>query len=119
MEIVKAHGSWTRIEQGLAELGYNQPNTSTVERFNATARRMNAHQVRRSLAFAHRVETRRALAWWSACVYNWVRVHRSLQQPLTEPQGKRLYQQRTPAMAMGLTVQVWNVADLLRCVVYP
>jgi hypothetical protein len=47
METLKAHGSWKRIEQGLEELGYNQPNTSAVERFNATARRMNAHQVRR------------------------------------------------------------------------
>lgn len=119
MEVVKAHGSWRRIEHGLAELGYNQPNTSAVERFNGTARRMNAHQVRRSLAFAHRVDTRRALAWWSACVYNWIRPHRSLRQRLQHPQGKRLYQQRTPAMAIGLTNQIWSAADLLRCVTYP
>jgi len=62
VDIVKVHSSWTRIEQGLAELGYNQPNTSTVERFNAIARRINAYQVRRSLAFAHRVDPRRAMA---------------------------------------------------------
>ncbi|MBD2157641.1 hypothetical protein H6G02_24635 [Leptolyngbya sp. FACHB-16] len=117
--MVKAHGRWRRIEQGLDELGYHQPNTSAVERFNATARRMNAHQVRRSLAFSHRVDTRWALAWWSVCVYNWVRPHRSLRQRLQQPQGKRLYQQRTPAIAMGLTNQIWNVSDLLRYVVYP
>ncbi|GEM_PF-4675317 len=40
-----------------AELGYTQPNTFAVERFNATARRMNPHQVRRSLAFAHRPQS--------------------------------------------------------------
>ncbi|MEM9090298.1 MAG: hypothetical protein AAGC93_16305 [Cyanobacteria bacterium P01_F01_bin.53] len=44
---------------------YNVPNTSTVERFNGTARRMNAHQIRRSLAFAHRHRTRQAMACWS------------------------------------------------------
>ena len=94
----KAHGSWRRIEAGLKELGYELPNTSTVERFNATARRMNAHQVRRSLAFAHRPQTRTAIAWWGGCTYNWIRPHRSLRQPLEKPDGKRLYQQRTPAM---------------------
>jgi hypothetical protein len=51
--VAKAHGSWRRIQQGLDELGYWVPNPSTVERFHATARQMNAHQVRPSLAFAH------------------------------------------------------------------
>lgn len=119
VETLKAHGTWKRIEQGLAELGYNQPNTSAIEPFNATARRMNAHQVRRSLSFAHRPQTRQALAWWSACVYNWVRPHRSLRQSLEQPQGKQLYQSRTPAMAMGLTDETWNADKLLCCVVYP
>lgn len=80
---------------------------------------MNAHQVRRSLAFSHRPQTRHALAWWSACVYNWVRPHRNLRQLLEQPQGKQLYQTRTPAMAMKLTNEIWNAAALLRCVVYP
>ena len=42
--------SWPRINQALEKMGYNTPNTSTMERFNGTARRMNAHQVRGSLA---------------------------------------------------------------------
>lgn len=118
VDLHKAHGSWRRINEGLEALGYNQPNTSAVERFNATARRMNPHQVRRSLAFAHRPKTREALAWLSGCVYNWVREHRSLRQRLDAPQGKRLYQPRTPAMAMNLTDKIWDVAELLSCPVY-
>lgn len=117
--VSKAHGSWRRINQSLAALGYNLPNTSAIERFNGTARRMNAHQVRRSLAFAHRPQTRKALAWWSLAVYNWVRPHRSLRQKLAVPQGKRCYQPRTPAIAMGLTQGIWSEADLLRAPVYP
>lgn len=119
VEVFKAHGSWNRIEQSLTRLGYNVPNTSAVERFNATARRMNAHQVRRSLAFAHRPQTRHAIAWWSMAVYNWVRPHRSLRQKLPVPQGKKLYQQRSPAVAMGLTHRIWTEAELLRTPVYP
>lgn len=119
IQIRKAHGSWRRIEAGLEELGYNLPNTSAVERFNGTARRMNAHQVRRSLAFAHRPQTREAIAWWGGCTYNWIRPHRSLRQRLEEPNGNRLYQQQTPAMALGLTDKIWEAAEILRFPVYP
>jgi len=114
----KAHGSWPRIQKALDLLGYNVPNTSTVERSNGTARRMNAHQVRRSLAFAKRHRTRQAIAWWSATVYNWVREHRSLKVLLQVPQGRKRYQQRTPAIALGLTQHIWTEADILRCPVY-
>ncbi|MEM9089835.1 MAG: hypothetical protein AAGC93_13935 [Cyanobacteria bacterium P01_F01_bin.53] len=62
VEVCKAHGSWPRINQALEQMGYYIPNTSTVERFNGTARRMNAHPVRRSLAFTHRHWTRQAMA---------------------------------------------------------
>ena len=80
---------------------------------------MNAHQVRRSLAFAHRPQTRKALAWWSMAVYNWVRANRSLRLRLPIPQGRRLYQQHTPAMTIGLSQHFWSEADLLRTPVYP
>ena len=115
----KAHGSWPRIEQALEQMGYNIPNTSTVERFNGTARRMNPHQVRRSLAFAKRDRTRHALAWWSTTVYNWVRAHRSLRLPLEIPEGKKRFQQRTPAMALGIAECIWTEAQILRIPVYP
>jgi len=118
VEVCKAHGTWQRIKQALDELGYNIANTSTVERFNGTARRMNAHQVRRSLAFAHREDTRKAIAWWSATVYNWVREHRSLRSPLEVPEGKKRFQQRTPAMAVGLTEDIWTEAQILRTPIY-
>lgn len=118
VEVRKAHGSWRRINQALDLMEYNVANTSTVERFNGTARRMNAHQVRRSLAFAHRSRTRHAMAWWSATVYNWVREHRSLRRLLEVPEGKKRYQQRTPAMAIGLTKSIWTEAQILRTPVY-
>jgi hypothetical protein len=59
-----SHGSRPRVHQALRLLGYTKPNTSAIERRNGTARRMSAHQVRRSLAFAHRPDTKLALGWW-------------------------------------------------------
>jgi IS1 family transposase len=114
-----AHGSWKRVAGALEELGYQKPNVSAVERQNATARRMNAYLVRRSLAFARKEVSRRALGWWGVVVQNWSRTQRALRLPLDEPQGRKLYQQRTPAMAAGLTDHVWSVAEVLRSPVYP
>jgi hypothetical protein len=52
-------------------------------------------------------------------VYNWVRPHRSLRQKLAVPEGKRRYQQRTPAMALGLTQRIWSETDVPRTPIYP
>jgi len=84
-----AHGSRTLIHRMLCQLGYTKPNTSAIERRNATARRMSAHQVRRSLAFSRRPDTKLALGWWGLTVYNWCRPHRSLRLALPEPLGKK------------------------------
>jgi hypothetical protein len=50
---------------------------------------MNAHQVRRSLAFSRRQDTKIALGWWGLTVYNWSRPHRSLRLRLDQPQDKK------------------------------
>jgi IS1 family transposase len=84
-----AHGSQRCVQRVLEQLGYTIPNTSAIERRNGTARRMNAHQVRRSSAFSRRDDTKIALAWWGLTVYNWCRPHRSLRSPLAQPLGKK------------------------------
>lgn len=114
-----AHGSWKRVAAALATLGHQKPNVSAVERQNGTARRMNAYLVRRSLAFARKEVSRRALGWWGVVVYNWCRTQRTLRLPLAEPEGRKLYQPRTPAMAASLANHVWSIAEVLRTPVYP
>jgi len=89
VDIRYAHGSQRCVQQALDHLGYTTPNTSAIERRNGTARRMNAHQVRKSLAFARRDDTKVALGWWGLSVYNWSRPHRSLRSPLAQPQAKK------------------------------
>jgi IS1 family transposase len=84
------HGALRCVQRVLEQLGYTTPNTSAIERRNGTARRMNAHQVRRSLAFSRRDDTKVALGWWGMTVYNWSRPHRSLRLLLNPPQGKKI-----------------------------
>jgi IS1 family transposase len=84
-----AHGSMPCVQRVLEQLGYTIPNTSSIERRNGTARRMNAHQVRRSLAFSRRQDTKIALGCWGLTVYNWSRPHRSLRLLLAQPQDKK------------------------------
>jgi hypothetical protein len=89
VDIRYAHGCRRCVQQALDQLGYTTPNTSAMERRNGTARRMNAHQVRRSLAFSRRGDTLIALGWWGLTVYNWCRPHHSLRQALPELRGKK------------------------------
>lgn len=103
-EIRYAHGSRRLIDQTLEHLGYAKPNTSAIERRNGTARRMSAHQVRKSLAFSRRPDTKTALGWWGLTVYNWCRPHRSLRQPLSEPLGKKSISPRHPRWRWDLRI---------------
>jgi IS1 family transposase len=89
VEVRQAHGSQKRVAQVLEKLGYQVANTSAIERRNGTARTMSVYQVRKSLAFARRTDTKQALGWWSVTVYNWCRSHRSLRQLLAQPAGKK------------------------------
>lgn len=89
IEIRHTHGSQKRLTQALEKLGYQVANTSAIERRNGTARTMSVYQVRKSLAFARRTDTKLALGWWGITVYNWCRSHRSLRQLLAQPAGKK------------------------------
>ena len=103
----------------LEELGFNVPNTSIIERYNGTARLMDGTQVRKTLAFAKHEDDKRHRGWWSLTVYNWSRPHRSLRQLLDEPIGRRKYEQRSPAMAIGLANHIYSHAEILLTPVYP
>jgi IS1 family transposase len=114
-----AHGTRKCVTRGLKRMGNFKINTSAIERSNLTNRSMNAYQVRKSAAFARRVSSRCALAWWVTVVLNFARVHRSLRVKLETPIGRRLYQERSAAMAAGIADHVWSTLELLRVVVPP
>jgi hypothetical protein len=119
LDVRYAHGSRRRVHRELARLGDRTPNTSAIERRNGTARRMDACSVRKTLAFARSPETRGARGSWGATVYNWARENRALRKRLVKPQGRRLYERRSSAMAAGLTGHIWSISQLLACPTYP
>jgi transposase-like protein len=89
-----------------------QIHTAYVERLNATYRGRLAVLVRRGRALARTVETLTAGMWLVGSAYNFCWVHASLRR--AAPAGAaRKWEERTPAMAAGLTDHVWTLAEVL------
>jgi transposase-like protein len=87
--------------------------TASIERFNATMRSALTPLVRRGRAIAHKADTLTAGMYLVGCAYNFCWPHASLR--LLAPTGTgRQWQDRTPAMAAGLTEHRWTMHALLR-----
>jgi hypothetical protein len=122
--------------------------TSYVERTNLTSRQMNGRLVRKTLSFSKELEMLKASSVWEDVVYNLTRPVKTLcvegngpevneisrlnqskidqaernQSESEEVENKkqsRRYQQRSPAMAAGLTDHIWSIKELLMTVVAP
>jgi hypothetical protein len=104
----------TRVVMGalsavLALLGGRQINTSYVERHNATDRHRNARKGRKTYRFSKDFLMHEALSHFTMYSYNFCWPVRTLRVRT----GRRRYQQRTPAMAAGLTDHVWSLREWL------
>jgi transposase-like protein len=97
-----AHGSLRCAEAILqaTQIGLGVLNTAYIERLNATFRTWMPALTRRSRTPAREVLHLEAAMFWMGAVYNFCRVHTTLQG--------------TPAMAADLTDHVWSVDELLR-----
>ena len=119
-------GAASDLRAALCKLGLSgRLNTAFVERVNLTLRRGVAALARRTWATAQTAPALAAhLEWWRG-YYHFVRVHASLRVPLARSIDRggrrrpRRYQQRTPAMAAGLTSRRWTVRELLLVPVPP
>jgi transposase-like protein len=88
-------------------------NTAYIERLNATFRASLAPVVRRGRAIAHTEAVLTAGMWLVGCAYNFCWLHQSLR--LAAPAGAPWkWQERTPAMAAGLTEHRWTMLELMR-----
>jgi hypothetical protein len=91
--------------------GMEPAGTVHIERLNGTLRdRLNA-LTRKTHAFAKRDATFDALVGLQLFDHNFHRPHRALRLP--GEQGVHRYQQRSPAMALGLTDHLWSFQALL------
>lgn len=107
-------GSLEQIEQRLQATGGGQVlNTAFVERLNATFRSRLAPLLRRGRCLARKETTLYAGMYLVGTVYNFCCFHDSLRL-LNPGPADRKWQERTPAMAAGLTGHRWSVHELLR-----
>ena len=106
----------TRQQLGLS----GRLNTAFVERVNLTIRQGVAALARQTWATAQAAPSLLAqIEWWRG-YYPFMPPHASLRVPLAQPVergGRRVprrSEQRTPALAAGLTHRRWTVRDFLR-----
>ncbi len=99
-----------------ATRGGTQINTSSIERLNATFRAPRAPLVRRGRGIAHGTALVEGGLWLVGCASNVCWAHESLR---LRASGGRKWQERTPAMAAGLTDHIWTLEEMLRYLVPP
>ena len=90
-------------------LSDKQLNTSYVERDHLTSRQSNGRLVRQTLSYSKKDYYLQRHLDLEDAVFNFVRPHSALRVRLPKSAGGRKWQQRTPAMATGLTDHMWNL----------
>jgi transposase-like protein len=88
-------------------------NTADIERLNATFRASLAPLIRRGRAIAHTEAGLTAGMWLVGCAYNFCRLHESLRVAAPAAACWK-WQERTPAMAAGLTNHRWTMPERMR-----
>ena len=111
-------GSRSVFYQLLTEHGFNRTiQTAFIERVNLTIRRGVAPLMRKTWALAQSPEHLLLHTQWWRSYYHFVRPHDSLQLPVPGLARGRIL--RTPAMAAGLSDQLWSVGTMLKKPLYP
>ncbi len=93
--------------------------TASIERTNLTSRQMNGRLVRKTLSFSKELRLLQAASTLEDALYNFTRPVKTLRVELANPSKQARWQQRTPAMAAGLTDHIWTAKELLHFVLVP
>lgn len=86
-------------------------NTVFVERHNGSDRHRNRRKVRKTCCFSKDWEVHEAMTYFTMYSYNFCWPVRTLRVEVSEKQ----YEQRTPAMAAGLTDHIWTIQEWAMC----
>ena len=92
-------------------------NTSYIERLNATFRSRMTMLTRRGRSIAHKIESVSSGMFLVGCMYNFCTPHESLREPASHGERSKTgveirWNERTPAMAAGLTDHIWTPTEL-------
>jgi IS1 family transposase/transposase-like protein len=96
-------------------------NTSFIERMNLTLRHLVSRLHRKTLCFSKKRDYLEYHLHLALAYYHFVQYHSSLRMRLPKPIPTRgngsvkKWEQRTPAMAAGLTDHAWSLEELLMC----
>ena len=82
-------------------------NTVFIEGHNGSDRNRNRRKVRKTCCFSKDWQVHEAMTYFTMSSYNFCWPVRTLRGKV----GEREYQQRTPAMAAGLTDHVWTTKE--------
>jgi IS1 family transposase len=82
-------------------------NTVFIERHNGSDRNRNRRKVRKTCGFSKDWQVHEAMTYFTMYSYNFCGPVRTLRVQV----GERAYQQRTPAMAAGLTDHIWTTKE--------
>ena len=119
-EVVRqmSHGSLEQAIRLLQRSGGGQMlNTSYIERFNGTIRERLATLTRKCRHAAQRLQALETGMYLIGSTYNFCCCHRELSKALLA--GASRPQRQTPAMASGLTDDLWSLRELLSYKVAP
>ena len=83
--------------------------TAFIERVNLTIRQGVSLLTRHTWSLPQTDHHLRQHVEWWRCYYHWIRPHQSLRQPHAD----KGFQNRTPAMVLGLTDHLWTVEEVL------
>ena len=106
----RVYGTQQAIDQALVASAVSRSiNTAFLERQNGTDRHRNARKVRKTYRFSKDWQFHEAATYFTMYSYNFCWAVRTLR--LKDEAGK--WQDRSPAMAAGLTDHLWSMAEWL------
>ena len=80
---------------------------------------MNGRLIRKTLSFSKELRFLKASSVLEDAIYNFTRPVKKLRVKLPNPSKQARWQQRSPAMAAGLTNHIWTIKELLTVVLVP
>jgi hypothetical protein len=105
------------VQRQALSLPEQKLHSSYIERLNATFRARLHGLVRRGRGLYRQSPTLQAGMYLVGTFYHFCCCHDSLRQP--QPTGRRTWQERTPAMATGITDNCWSGQELLTYKIAP
>ena len=107
--VERIYGSAEQLHEALAASEVSKKvNIAFIERYNGTDRHINSRKGRKVYRFSKDPGLHDAMTHYAQTVYNFCRPNRALRRR----QADGRWQQRSPAMAQGISDHIWSIREL-------